>query len=71
MKHVKTLSCALLCVVLLLSLAAVGTSALSADVNASTWETLELKALYIQSNADIYSDLDEDYFEYWWEDEVP
>ena len=71
MKHVKTFLCALLCVILLLSAAVVGTSALSADVNADTWGTLELKALYIQSNADIYSDLDEDYFEYWWEDEVP
>lgn len=71
MKHVKTFLCALLCMVLLLSAAVVGTSALSADVNADTWGTLELKALYIQSNADIYSDLDEDYYEYWWEDEVP
>ena len=46
MKHVKTFLCALLCVVLLLSAAVVGTSALSADVNADTWGTLELKALY-------------------------
>ena len=54
-----------------LSLAVVGASALSPNVDASTWESLELKALYVQSDADIYSDLDEDYWEYWWEDEVP
>ncbi len=71
MKHVKALLCALLCVILFLSVATVGTSALSADVTASTWETVELKALYVQSGADIYSDLNEDYYEYWWEDEVP
>ena len=69
--NVRTLLCVLLCAVMMLSLTAVGASAISADVSASSWEGLELKALYIQSGADIYSDLNEDYYEYWWEDEVP
>jgi hypothetical protein len=42
---------------MMLSLTAVGASAISADVTASSWEGLELKALYVQSGADIYSDL--------------
>ncbi len=70
-RNVRTLLCVLLCAVMMLSLTAVGASAISADVTASSWEGLELKALYIQSGADIYSDLNEDYYEYWWEDEVP
>lgn len=61
----------LLAVAMLLSLSVVGVSAISADVDASTWPTVELKPLYVQSGADIYSDLNEDYYEYWWEDEVP
>ncbi len=56
----------LLCAVMLVTVTAVGASAASVD-----WSSVELKALYIQSGADIYSDLNEDYFEYWWEDEVP
>ena len=71
MNRMKKLLGVLLCAVMLLSLTAVGTSALSPDVTADTWATLELKALYVQSGADIYSDLNEDYYEYWWEDEVP
>ena len=71
MKRMKKMLCLLLCSVMLLSLMAVGVSALSPDVTADTWATLELKALYVQSGADIYSDLNEDYYEYWWEDEVP
>ncbi len=68
--RLSILLCAL-CAVMLLTAASVGAFAISADVTASSWEGLELKALYIQSGADIYSDLCEDYFEYWWEDEVP
>ena len=71
MKRMKKTLALLLCAVMLASLAAVGVSALSSDVTADTWATLELKALYVQSGADIYSDLNEDYYEYWWEDEVP
>ncbi len=56
---------------LLLSLAVVGTSALSANVTADTWSTLELKTLYVQNGDSIMSDLNEDYFELWWEQEIP
>ena len=59
----------LLCAVMLLSLtvwAVVGVSAASVD-----WSTVELQALYVQSGADVLSDLNEDYYEFWWEDEVP
>ncbi|MBP3666626.1 MAG: hypothetical protein J6K29_06195 [Clostridia bacterium] len=68
---IRTLFCVLLCAGMLVSLAVVSGSAISADVDVSAWEGLELQALYIQSDAEIYSDLNEDYFEYWWEDEVP
>ena len=68
MKKILTVA---LVLTMLMSLAVVGTSALSSNVDASTWETLELKALYAQTGADFYSDLDEDYMEWWWEDEVP
>ena len=67
----KKVLVAILVLSMLLSLAMVGTSALSSNVDASTWSTVELKVLYVQSGLDIYSDLDDDYFEYWWEDEVP
>ena len=70
-RNTRTCLSILLCAILLISLASVGVSAISADVTASSWEGLELKALYVQSGADIYSDLNEDYYEYWWEDEVP
>lgn len=56
----------LLCAVMLVTVTAFGASAASVD-----WSSVELKALYVQSGADIYSDLNEDYFEYWWEDEIP
>ena len=62
----------LFCFAMLLSLCVQGASAeISANVDASSWASVELKALYVQSGADIYSDLNEDYFEYWWDDEVP
>ena len=61
----------ILTVAMLLSLSVVGASAISADVDASTWSTVELQPLYVQSGGDIYSELNEDYYEYWWEDEVP
>ncbi len=67
----KKFLAAALVLTMLLSLAVVGTSALSPNVDASTWENLELEALYIQSDADIYSDLDDEYLELWWEGEIP
>jgi hypothetical protein len=70
-RHIRTLVSVLLCAVMLISLASTGAAALSPDVTADTWGTLELQALYVQSGGDIYSDLNDDYFEYWWEDEVP
>ena len=71
MNRMKKLLGVLLCAAMILSLAAVSASALSPDVTADTWASIELKALYVQSGADIYSDLNEDYYEYWWDDEVP
>ena len=56
---------------MLLSLGALGASAISANVDASSWAAAELKTLYVQNGGEIYSDLNEDYFGYWWEDEVP
>lgn len=70
-RNIRILVCALLCAAMLLSLSAVAVSAISADVDASSWEGLELQALYVQAGSDIYSDLNEDYYEFWWEDEVP
>ena len=70
-RTIRALVCVLLCAVMMISLASLGVSALSPDVTADTWGTLELQALYVQSGGDIYSDLNDDYFEYWWEDEVP
>lgn len=69
--QMKKILATVLVLSLLLSLAVVGASALSSNVTADTWSTVELKALYVQSGADIYSDLNEDYLEFWWEDEVP
>ena len=61
----------LLVMAMLLSVCAAGTSAISVNVDASTWSTVELQPLYVQNGADIYSELNTDYYEYWWEDEVP
>ena len=68
----KRIALFVLTVTLLLSLSVFSTSAaISSNVDASAWATVELQALYVQSGGDIYSDLNDDYFEYWWEDEVP
>ncbi len=56
---------------LLLTVLTVGASALSNNVDDSSWEGLELKALYYQTGGQILSDVNEDYFEFWWDDEVP
>ena len=61
----------LLTVTLLLSLAVVGTSAISVNVDDSSWSEAELKPLVIQSDSNIYSEYDDEYYEFWWEDELP
>ena len=68
----KRIIVSLLCIAMLLSLSVVGASAaISSNVDASVWSTVELKALYVQSGSDVFSDLNGDYFEFWWNDEVP
>ena len=64
----------LLCAAMLLSVSILGASAMttvSKNVTNDSWKTVELKPLYVQSGGDIFSDQNEDYYEYWWEDEVP
>ncbi len=64
----------LLTTLMLLSLWTVGASAItsvSADVNDDSWKNAELKPLYVHTAGDIYSELNEDYYEYWWEEPVP
>ena len=70
-KCMKILICAAMCVVMLSGMAVAGVSALSPDVTADTWASVELQALYIQSEAEIFSDLNEDYIEYMWDGDVP
>ena len=46
----KRIIVSLLCIAMLLSLSVVGASAaISSNVDASVWSTVELKALYVQS----------------------
>ncbi len=61
----------LLVAAMLLSMTVLGASAISVNVDASSWSTVELMPLYVQNGGDIYSELNQDYYEYWWEDEVP
>ena len=61
----------LLTMTLLLSVAVVGTSAISVNVENNSWVEAELKPLVIQQDNGIYSEHHEDYYEFWWEDEVP
>ena len=69
MKRFVTL---MLCLSLLLSLGAVGVSAeISANVTEASFAAVEFKTVLIQTGGDLYSDINEDYWEYWWEDEVP
>ena len=70
-RNIRALVCVLLCAVMMISLASLGVSALSPDVTDDTWGSLELQALYIQSGYDIFSDLNENYYEFWWYGEVP
>ena len=67
MKRTLALSLALVLCTLTLS---VGASALSSDVAASAWNSLELKALFIQDSDYIMSDLAPDYADEWWYDRV-
>ena len=69
MKRILTL---VLCLAMILSLSAVTASAtISSNVNDDSWKNAELFPLYIQTRGDVYSDMNEDFYEYWWEDEVP
>ena len=68
----KRLILALLALSLLMTAAVFGASAsISSNVDNASWAAAELQALYVQSGGDIMSDLNEDYYEFWWEDEVP
>ncbi len=58
----------LLLVTLMLSFSAVGASAYELD--AAGWGEVQLHAL-IGHNGDLYSELAEDYFGLWWEEEIP
>ena len=69
MKRILTLA---LCLSMLLSLGAITASAtVSSNVNDTSWKELEFKTLLYQANGDLYSELNEDYWEYWWEGDVP
>ncbi len=67
----KRLLAGLIVVAMLLSLAIIGTAAADYETNPDAWKNLQLHALYVQSGYDIYSDLAEDFYSLWWEDEVP
>ncbi len=59
----------LMTLALLLSATVVMTSAADYEDDAAIWDNVQLNALYVQSNDGLYSDLSEDYFELWWEEE--
>ncbi len=61
----------LMTVVLLLGAATMATSAAEYENDESVWANLQLNALFITSGTDIYSDLAEDYIEWWWEEDPP
>ena len=64
----------LLTLAMLLSLGAMGVSAISDisnEVNNDSWLEAELQPLYVQLGGDIYSELNEDFYAYWWEEEIP
>ena len=64
----------LLTLSLLLSLGAMGVSAIgdiSNEVNNTSWEEAELQPLYVQIGGEIYSELNDDFYAYWWEEEIP
>ena len=64
----------LLTLSLLLSLGAMSVSAIgdiSNEVNNTSWEEAELQPLYVQIGGEIYSELNDDFYAYWWEEEIP
>ncbi len=61
----------LLTVAMILTVATVGASALSSEVTDATWQSIEIKSFINQFGCDIYCDFNEDYWAYWWEDDVP
>lgn len=64
----------LLTLAMLLALGAMGVSAISDisnEVNNDSWLEAELQPLYVQLGGDIYSELNEDFYAYWWEEEIP
>ncbi len=68
----KRIWIALLTLALVLSLSTVAVSATEDyEVDASAWENIQLHGLYVQSDMFLYSDLAENYEEYWWEGEIP
>ena len=69
----RMLAC-LLCVAMLVSVSIPGASAMtsvSVNVTVDSWSTAELLPLYVLEGGELYSELNEDYYEYWWEEEVP
>lgn len=68
----KRIVLCLLMLSMLLSVAVVGASAtISQNVTVSSWEEAELQPIYVQMGLEIFSELNQDYLEYWWEDEIP
>lgn len=67
----KRLLVCLLTLALLVSVAIVGTSAADYETDPNAWKNVQLHALYAQSGCDIFSDMAEDYYGLWWEDEIP
>ena len=64
----------LLTLSLLLSLGAMSVSAIgdiSNEVNNTSWEEAELQPLYVQIGGEIYSELNDDFYAFWWEEEIP
>ena len=64
----------LLTLSLLLSWGAMSVSAIgdiSNEVNNTSWEEAELQPLYVQIGGEIYSELNDDFYAYWWEEEIP
>ena len=64
----------LLTLSLLLSLGAMSVSAIgdiSNEVNNTSWEEAELQPLYVQIGGEIYSELNDEFYAYWWEEEIP
>ncbi len=59
----------LMTLALILSASVAMVGAADYEDDASVWSGVQLHALYVQSNDGVYSDLAEDYYELWWEEE--